>query len=858
MIISLNWLKKYVDIKIPTEELVELIGARLVEVERVIDLAPKYAGAVVVKVVSAEKIEGSDHLSLCFVDDAGVVKNAQRNDDGTVRVVCGSPNIRGGVQAVWLPPGAVVPETYGRDNQVHMDARKLCGHVSNGMLAGPDELDFGERTDDVVYIDPADAKPGDDFAEIFGLNDTLLDIENKSLTHRPDCFGVIGFAREVAGILGQKFEAPDRLNVTIEHTKQSSLDRHGDELPRDDVNLAVEIIDPKLCPRYQAVVLDGFNDRAAKHLSEAAVVLAKSGMRSIDPIVDVTNYLMLLTGQPLHAFDYDKLVAVGGQKEAKIIIRAAKKGEKMELLDGRNIEMSEDDIVITSNNVPVALAGAMGGANTAIDQNTKRIVIESATFNLYNLRGTQFRHGIFSEAITRFTKGQPPALTDPVIDECVEILTEEHGMKIIGGKVDAYPKKVENPVVDLTLSQINNLLGANFTAEQVKTTLENIGYKIAVIARSETTKQSMDRHATARDDEVQFTAQAPWWRTDIHIPEDVIEDIGRINGFDNITPTLPRRDFAAPTPDKLGDLKSKIRQALASFGANEVLTYSFVSEKLLKKAGQDPKNSYKITNSISPELQYVRQSLVPSLLDKAFENYDEGYDQFALFEMNQVYQKSYGLTNEKVPCLRDKAALVLTNDNNEQTIFYEVKQYAERLFLGLGIRVHFVPLVDDHASNKVFNPKRSAQIKSDLDETICFGVVGEMKNSVKNAFGLLQQVAGFELNLDRILNALPDKTTDRKKRSRYPLAKRDMTFQVNSDLAYIALENLLREGLEKQELWFELAPISIYQSEDKTTKNISFHLTFADYDKTLSGDEIAAIVNGIADAAAEQLGAKII
>ena len=823
MVISLNWLKKYVDINIPTNELVELIGARLVEVEEAIDLAPKYEGAVVVKVVSAEKIEGSDHLSLCNVDDGGAVKNVERQKDGTVQVVCGSPNIRGGVQAVWLPPGAIVPETYGKDDQVRMEARKLRGIVSNGMLAGPDELDLGEKTDDVVYIDPADAKPGDNFAEKFDLNDILLDIENKSLTHRPDCFGVIGFAREVAGILGQKFIEPDFF-VKSEKVAESN-----------EAKLEVVIDDPKLCPRYQAIMMKLPEKLHHGYLKQMPVNIAKSGMRSIDPVVDSTNDLMLLTGQPLHAFDYDKLVQVGGTKTPKIIVRAAKKDEKLELLDGRIIKLDSSDIVITSNNVPVALAGAMGGANTMIDHDTKRIIVESATFNLFNLRGTQFRHGIFSEAITRFTKGQPPALTDPVLRKFATMTAKHYGLKVISPIVDAYPKPDKDVVVKIGVEQVNNLLGSEFTLDDVIVTLENVGFR-----------------AKLDGDAIKVTA--PWWRTDIHIPEDIIEEIGRLNGFGNIPAVLPTRAFASPTPDNLGDLKSKIRQILSSAGANEVLTYSFVSEKLLTKVGQDPKNSYEVINSISPELQYVRQQIAPNLLEKVYENIKAGCTQFALFELNQIYRKELGLTEEKVPKQYDNLALALVN-KDKAVDFYDAKDYVTKLGKKLGMEFSFQPATDLPKHEYFYEPKRSTKIF--LGDT-WVGVVGEVRKSTCSNLKLPYSVGVFEIGLNALMENLSEHVTTIQSGSRFPEVERDMTFTVIANTEYAKLENLIQENLSKQNLWFQLAPVSIYQGDDKSTKNISFKLTFASHEKTLNSDEIATIINQVATGAEKQLKARIV
>lgn len=403
MLISLNWIKQYVNVPISDDELVRLIGARLVEVEDVIDESKKYDDIYVVKVVSAEKIPDT-HLTLCQINVG---------EKEFVQVVCGAPNVREGMLAVWLKPGAVVPASVHEDSPFVIGKRKMLSkYDSFGMLAGADELDFGDDHSGIVEIDPEIAKPGDLLKDLFGLSDKILDIENKSLTHRPDTFGIIGFAREVAGILGESFD--------FEY-QETNLTPMG--------NISVKILDNGICSRYSAVVLEKHGEIRPKYLSSMDIVLSKSGMKPVSPIVDVTNYLMLLTGQPLHAFDYDKFVAVGGTGKPEINVRLAKKGEKLLLLDDSEVILNENDIVICSGAVPVALAGAMGGKSTMIDENTRNIIIESATFSLYNLRKTQMEHGIFSEAITRFTKGQPLYQCLKVAEAASEMLKD--GFRVV-------------------------------------------------------------------------------------------------------------------------------------------------------------------------------------------------------------------------------------------------------------------------------------------------------------------------------------------------------------------------------------------------------------------------------------------
>ena len=762
MLISLNWLKKYVKIPVSDEELIRLIGARLVEVEGVIDESHKYDGIKIVRVETAEKIEGT-HLTLCMVNDGSAE---------LTQVLCGAPNVHEGMLVAWIAPGATVPASVHEDAPFVIGTRKMLGkYDSHGMLAAPDELDLGDMHDGIAEIDPEMAKPGDNFADVFELNDKILEIENKSLTHRPDTFGLIGFAREVAGILGQKFEEPE---------VKAELKTTGD--------IKIEV-DENVCGRYTAVVLEKHGEIKKKYLSLQDAYLAKAGMRPIDPIVDATNYLMLLTGQPLHAFDYDKFVAVGGVKEPKIIVRLAKNGEKLTLLDGKDVELNENDIVITSNNVPVALAGAMGGASTMIDENTKNIIIESATFSLYNLRKTQMAHGIFSEAITRFTKGQPAYQTLTVAGECAEMLKD--GFKVVAVS-DCYPKPEKTPAVEIATSEINNLLGTDYSNDLINRTLTNVSFEVSGDANLKVT--------------------APAWRTDIHIKEDITEEVGRLLGYDNIAPVLPKHGTA--TPNKLFKLKTFSRKTLKEFGANEVLTYSFVSERILENAGLDTKNSYKIVNSISPELQLVRQSLIPSLLDKAHMNQKIPFDKFALFEMNKIYRKDWGMDEEDVPTEKMNIALVLAERKTTGDAYYKAKLFVEKYLAKLNIEATFKPLKTKTAEALPFEPKRSAEVW--VGEKY-LGVVGEFKTAVKRNFKLADYLAGFELDLLAILELESPK-----------LVAKDFEIKDKQDLTVTSTKTYAEVLAEVREKYpeAEISPIGIYQPEGKEEKNITFHLEF--------------------------------
>ena len=780
MKISLNWLKKYVDIKVPNEDLIRLIGARLVEVEGVVDETHKYDKIYVARVETAEKIEGT-HLTLCKINvgEAGKeLAKVEADENGLVQVMCGAPNVRAGMLAVWIAPGAVVPASVHEDAPFVIGKRKMLGkYDSYGMLAGADELDFDDKHEKIAEIDPEVARPGELLADVFELNDLILEIENKSLTHRPDCFGMIGFAREVAGILGERFEY-----------------ENPEEVLKADNSIEVKIADKNICERYTAVVLEKHGELKQRYLTWQDTILAKSGMRPVDSIVDATNYLMLLTGQPLHAFDYDKFVQVGGTDKPEIVVRLAKNGEKLTLLDDKEIELNENDIIITSNNVPVALAGAMGGKSTEIDETTRNIIIESATFSLYNLRKTQMAHGIFSEAITRFTKGQPAYQTLAVAEECAKMLAEGFKVAAVADEI-AQPETVSN--VEITVREINSLLGTEYDKDLIVQTLTNVGFTVK-----------------ADDDSLIITA--PAWRTDIHIKEDIIEEVGRLLGYDNILPTLPLHQTAEL--DEVWELKKQIRETMRRLGANELLTYGFVSGKLLEKAGQDPKNSYKIVNSISPELQYVRQSIVPSLLDKAYMNQKIPFDKFALYEINKVYQKAWGMDEENVPVEKMQMGMVIAERKNNGVAYYKAKKYVEELLKELNIVVKFLPLKDNFAANKPFEPKRAAGIVMEDGEII--GVVGEFKNSVRLEFKLAEYLAGFELDLDKILT----KANDKKEIYIGKTERRDLTVKTN-DIYGVVVEKI-NKVLAKYNAKAEIAPSSIYQPEVGAEKHISVHIEF--------------------------------
>jgi phenylalanyl-tRNA synthetase beta chain len=825
MIISVNWLKKFTDIDVSIDELAKIIGERLVEIEEVVDLGAKYKGVIVAKVVECAPLEGSDHLNVTKIDDGGVTIGAERDENGLIQVVCGAPNVRAGILVAWLPPQSTVPETYGTEEPFVLSAKPLRGVMSNGMLASARELDLYDDHSGILVLDK-ETEPGSSFAKLYELDDYLLDIENKSLTHRPDAFGVIGFAREVAAIQGKEFKNPDWLQVL-----ESAVDNDGSvEAP------AVEIESAGLSDRFQAVVLTGVNEKVASPI-QIQTYLARSGMRPINASVDVSNYLMLLTGQPTHTYDYDKLKAVAGD-DFTIRVRSARAGEKLVLLDGKEVSLDEADIVIAAGDTAVGLAGIMGGQSTIVDDSTQSVVLEVATFDLYHMRSSQMRHGVFSEAVTRFTKGIPAPLGSPVLVEATRMLAEYTGARVTSPVVDAYPGQREPITVRISVGQINDTLGTQFAAEDVADTLENVGFGVQF-------------------EELVATITVPYWREDIHIPEDIIEEVGRIAGFDTINLTLPRRDFVAVRPNTFDELRSYIRSRLVRAGANEVLTYSFVHGDLLRKVGQNPDDAYKITNSISPDLQYYRLSLTPNLLSHIQPNIKAGYESFALFECNKIHSKSSGLNDESVPLESDRIALVLSSQKQAGSAFYAAKAQLEFVLNALNVEVHYESLSGDEALLAPFEPKRSAIIV-DTASGAKIGVIGEYRKPVQKAFKLPEYTAGFELDPRVLLEITQNNEPHYKSLSRYPGTERDVCFQVSNEVAYESIVSKATEALDHTELIASVLPVDIYQAEASDTKNITIRIQLASYDKTMTSEEVNEIVDTVISSVIKATNGRVI
>ena len=821
---------------IGVDRLIKKIETQLAAIEEVIDIGSQYQGIVVAKVVSCDKHPDADKLHVCKIDDAGVVKDVERDDNGYVQVVCGAPNVREGLFVAWLPPGTTVPDTVGKEPLV-LEARGIRGVKSNGMLASAKELGLGYNHDGILEIG-GDQKPGSDFAEITGLKDDLvLDMENKMFTHRPDCFGLLGISRELAGIQGMPFKSPAWYVPSPDFP----------DIEAEELKLEVKNELPELVPRFVAITMRDVKVGLSPLWLQ--VEFAELGQKLVNNIVDYSNFYMIETGQPLHAYDYDKVKALSEGDGATIVIRNPKPGEKIKLLNGKEVEPRAEAIIIATNKQAIGIAGVMGGADTEVDENTQNIILECANFDMYSIRRSAMEHGMFTDAVTCFTKGQSPLQNLAVLSRIVNEIRQFAEGKVASRVIDdnhvtqaVMARSSLHPPVEVTTDFINSRLGLKLSADEMRVLLQNVECQVEVSGE-------------------QLSITAPFWRTDIELREDVVEEIGRLYGYDRLPLKLPRRDLQPAVKDRLLTLKSEVRARLSKAGANEILSYSFVPGSLLDSVGQDRAKAFEISNALSPDLQYYRLSLMPSLLEKVHPNIKAGFKEFALFEIGKTHSTDHGDDDEGLPKEFEFTGLVVAADDKLKksgAAYYQARVYLEAL-VGHDSLV-FKPLSEEMQAYPVTKPydvNRSATVSQKDGEFL--GIIGEFRPSVVRALKLPKYSAGFEVDT-MALGRIMSKTASYIPLERFPGVKQDMTLQVPANMAYDELQDFVSKAYgtnAPDNSLIKLELVDIYQKDGATgSKNITFRLTTTGTDRTLTDSALNKVLDAIAEAAKAELGAE--
>ena len=837
MKVSLNIVRSLINFELPSvDELVLRVNQQLGGVEEVIDLGAKYAGARIVRIVECGKHPDADRLSVTKIDDGGAVPDVPHDDNGYVQVVCGAPNVHADMWAIWLPPGSTVPASFDDTEPFVLGARPLRGVLSQGMLAAADELAIGTDHEGIIEITENDLPSGAElqagarFAEIFGLDDFVLDIENKMFTHRPDCFGQLGVAREIAGIFGQQFTSPEWYKAQQQFSTAEGLD------------LMVTNDAPELVPRFMAVAIKDVEVKPSPLWLQCQLVAM--GGKPINNIVDATNYIMLMTAQPTHAYDYDKL------RGHQLGARLARLGEKVSLLNGKEYELTADDIIIADGEGVIGLAGIMGGSNTEVSNDTKNIVLECATFDMYALRKTAMRHGVFTDALARFNKGQSPLQNAAVLKRLMSMVGGEQASEVFDLKQfsdefdDYFDGKYTPANIDIDSKFINERLGLKLSENDICGLLNNVEIK------SHGPEEELDY----------ICIQSPFWRTDLELPEDIVEEVGRLYGFDKLPRELPHRSIKPAPKNPRRELKNAVRQSLSRAGANEILTYSFVHERILKNAEQDVIQAYKLSNALSPDLQYYRLTVLPSLLDKVYANIKSGHNEFALFEIGKGHLKSKGLNKEGLPIENNYIDLVYTSKKDKPGApFYVAKKIIDNLGKDLGVKFEFEKIVNqiDKQILAPFDIDRSSLIRIDNGDIV--GLVGELKQSVIKNFKLPQYISAASIDIDILQKNISKNIGDSyHPLSKFPSTRRDISIEIDSAVSYKDVLNVVKNSLKNQDDEFiSIRLVDIYRAKDSSLKTITLNISMTNYNRTLTATDASRIIENINKAVSVKLNGSI-
>ena len=819
MRVPLSWLKDFVEIRIPLDDLIHrmiMAGLEVANVEHIGDTWQRD------KLFVGEVLEITPHPNA----ERLVLAVVEYGQGTPQTVVTGAPNLRPGgrgQKVAFALEGAELLDGHSATPQKQILKRTtIRGVESAGMVCSEKELGLSDDHTGVIILDPG-APVGRPLQDVLG--DTVLDVELTPNLAYANC--IIGLAREVAALTGQQLRAwrPDdaRLRVTLSATTSY---------------VTVRSADPQLCPRYSAALIENITLQPAPAWMQRRLLLA--GMRPINNIVDITNYCMLEMGQPLHAFDYETLQLQGG-----IVVRRAVPGERLQTLDGIERPLSEDMLLITDDSGPIAIAGVMGGARTEVSQRTRHILLESANFSPISIRRTSQALRLASEAAQRFGRGVDSALTLPALVRASHLMEELGGGTMHAEVADTYPRPPRPHRITLRAAEVKRVLGMDFTVETMQRILSALAFQCT---------------PHLGDGEPRLEVEVPSHRLDVSIAADLIEDIARIHGYEAIPLTLIKDVLPPQRSQPLLTGIEQTRDILVGCGLTEIISYGLTSLDSVSRAQVDAPpvdaSAYiRLANPISQEREFLRQSLVPSMLETLRTN--RRYRQrMALFEIGRVYLSQPG---EELPLEQRRLAIALTGpvlpaswhdgEAPSQFGFAHIKGIVETLVQRLhvpGVRVVAAP----HPS---LHPARSAALQL---AGAALGVLGEVHPQVCERFDVPEQtVALLELNLDMLL---AHRQPHRYQRiSRFPAALQDMALVVEADIPARTVEETLRTA--GGDLLRHVELFDLYQGEQIPAgkKSLAYALTFQAEDRSLTEDEVLQLYQRILQHTAATLGAEL-
>lgn len=812
MRLSIKWLRQYVQFRISPEDLGQRLTSVGLEVEGIEYLGKVFDGFVVGEVKGVRKHSNADNLTLCNVD----VERKAASPASVLQIVCGAPNVQKGQKVAVGLIGAIVPK-----NQHDPEAKpfvlskiKVRGEESSGMICSEYELGLGSDANSILVLDES-AKVGTPLAEYLGLNDIVFEIA--VTPNRPDCLSHIGIAREVAAILRKKLAIP---KLKIQGEKKKSA--------KESVSIKIE--NKRDCARYSARLVTGISVGPSPVWMQTS--LKAVGIRPVNNIVDITNYVMIECGQPLHAFDYDRI------EGNRIVVRSASEGEKFVTLDQKEHALAASTLMICDAMKPIAVAGVMGGMNSEISNSTTSVLIESAYFDPASIRKTAKQLGISTDAAYRFERGTDPNGTLFAADRAAELMRELADGKIHNGAVDEYPRKIKERIIDVRISQVNRVLGTDLVPSDVKKYLPPIGIRVV--------EKSKGR----------LKCIAPTFRPDLEEEIDIVEEIARIHGYANIADKMVSAiDFSAMTtsPDEFHD----IRRFLEGSGFSEVVTNSLVD---VRTAQMFSDRVVRIMNPISNDLSAMRPSSVCSMLQTVFHNNNYGTNDLRLFELGRTYETvSKDEKGYPVPGYAEKKVLALCLsgrreqqgwDSAEKGVdIYDMKGVVESLLNKILLdKFHFIC----YDSRSALTEQTIAVEKNGT----YVGFLGKVKAELLRKFSIENDVYVSELNVQVLVNS------DEGVRSYSPSSKFPI---VTRDLAFVVERNTLAEDVQRHiakiggKLLTRIVLFDVFEGKplSENKKSLAFSLQLNSVEKTLTEGEVDSVVNGVVAEVNKTFGAEL-
>ena len=805
MLVPLSWLRRYVPVDLPPGELAHRLTMAGTEIGAVEETGADWDRdkVIVGHVLEVNPHPNADRLSLPTVD----LGNGE-----TATVVCGAPNVAAGQKIAFAREGAMLLSN--RTGKVEpLKAAKIRGVLSSGMVCSERELGLGEDHGGILVL-PDDLPVRTPLVDVLG--DAVLDAE--VTPNRPDCLSILGIAREVGAITGAPVSEPDAA--------------YREDGPPIADRVTVEIDDPELCPRYTAGLVEGIRVGPSPEWLQDA--LARAGQRAINNIVDITNFVMLEYGQPMHAFDFDKVA------DGTIIVRQARSGERLATLDEETHDLRPPMLAIADPSGPVALAGVVGGVDSSVTEATTSVLLESASFDPTNTHRTKRAIGNGTEASYRFERGIRADLAPRALRRAIGLILDDAGGTAAAGIVDAYPGRFDAPELRVTGARLRKVLGVDLPADKIQGVLESLGFQV-------------------RGEGDELVVTAPYWRSDIRIEDDVIEEVARIVGYDDIPTTAMATGIPHHSPKPFEGLRERVRDALAAAGLQEVLTYSLTDRETLGMVNgldgiDDP---LELANPMSRELQALRTSLRGNMLKtlRANRRMSRG-EGLRLFEIGRVFIPKEEARERDLPDERQMVVGAMSGPRfpaswlaqQVEMDFYDAKGALEAMLSDTGIEAAFEP-----GEDAIMHPGKTARLVVDGKQV---GVVGEVHPSTLQGFDLEDSaVAMFEIDLQALFEAVSTGPAAYVPVSRFPQAERDIALIVDEGASSASIQQII----DRHKLVASSEPFDTYTGEGVPAgkKSVAYRVVFQSEKATLTSEAVDRAQGDILRQLQRRLGAEL-